>query len=81
MKGDAAEQRRMHAALEDALGLGEDEVLTGWVVLYETANVDGRGSAGHCYGPEGMSTWRALGLCEWASRYTLGPDDPDEGDE
>jgi hypothetical protein len=69
------EQERVHRAIEDALELDDGHVLTGWVLIYETASSDGNALAGHLYGPEGMSTWRALGLTEWVSRYTLHPDD------
>jgi hypothetical protein len=71
-------QERIHHAIEAALELDDGHVLTGWVLLYETASADGRGSAGHYYGPEGMSTWRALGLVEWASCFTLHPDEDDD---
>jgi hypothetical protein len=54
---------------------GERQVLTGWVVAYESQRSDGTATAGHAYGPAGMTTWRALGLMEWARQNTLRPDD------
>ena len=69
-------QESIHEAL--ALRLpDEGEVLTGWIVVYEVQAVDEDPSAGHVYGPEGMTTWRAMGLLEWAKQRTLGPDDED----
>lgn len=70
------EQRRLHEAIENALSsMGDLDglVLTGWVVVFETAGEDAH--AGHFYGPREMTTWRALGLLEWARRFNLLPDE------
>ncbi|HEY7620303.1 MAG TPA: hypothetical protein VH834_11050 [Solirubrobacteraceae bacterium] len=73
------EQERVHRAIEHVLELREGHVLTGWVLLHETLGPDGATTAGHLYGPAGMTDWRALGLCEWAARFTIPPDaDPDD---
>ena len=78
---DATERHQevIHEALAE-LELEPGELLTGWVVLYETRDTDGGASAGHFYGPEGMTPWRALGLVEWAARHTIRPDPEEEGD-
>ena len=73
-------QTEIHEALEPLLDLGEGEILTGWVVVYEYVSADGAGSAGHVYGPEGMTSWRALGLLEWAKQFTINRGD-DDGEE
>jgi hypothetical protein len=75
---DAREQEAIHEALQAHLDLDEGEVLTGWIVVYEHQTVGDKASAGHAYGPAGMTTWRALGLCEWAARFTLAPDEDDD---
>jgi hypothetical protein len=77
---DDALQEAIHAELaallrEDALA--EGEVLTGWVVAYEAQTAKGEAHAGHLYGPATMTTWRALGLIEWARLHTLKPNDDD----
>jgi hypothetical protein len=73
------EQEHAHHLIADVVDLRDGHVLTGWVLLYETAGPDGTGSAGHLYGPEGMIDWRALGLIEWARRFTVArKDDEDE---
>ena len=68
-------QENIHRALDETLPeLEDDEVLTGWLVVYESQTADGTAVAGHVYGPTGMTTWRALGLAQWAALYTLHPD-------
>lgn len=64
------EDELVHEALEGVLDL-KGRMLTGWVLCYETLGPDGIGTAGHHYGPEGMSDWRALGLLEWARNFTI----------
>lgn len=71
------EQERIHEALTEVLPI--DGALTGWIVLWEgLPDGGGAAQAGHYYGPAGMTTWRAIGLCEWATRYGLLPDEEDE---
>lgn len=79
MNADERErQAAMTDAVADAAGLDDGQIVTGWLVVYETASVSsGSTSCGHMYGPEGMTTWRALGLAEWSRRFTLVPD-PEE---
>ena len=77
---EEANQQRLHEAIETALHdaeeLDEGEVLTGWIVIHETATLSsGKSASGHFYGPREMTTWRALGLIEWARRHTLAPDE------
>jgi hypothetical protein len=67
-------QERLHQALVEVLDL--DGVLTGWILVTEELDGD-TASAGHFYGPDGMTTWRALGLIEWARANTLKPDEDD----
>lgn len=75
-------QAELHAAIERKLldDDGDARVLTGWVIIYETDTLtrDGRAHAGHLYGPNEMTTWRALGLVEWARRFSLVPDPEDD---
>lgn len=85
-KADQLErQQRLHEAIEACLADGDDlddgELLVGWVLIYETTVLgdDERGSCGHFYGPREMTTWRALGLVEWARRFSLVPHDEDDG--
>lgn len=79
MSGEGVDrQQALHEAVETAAALDDGAVLVGWIVLWETATVDGRGECGHMYGPREMSTWRALGLVEWARRFTLHPDLEDD---
>lgn len=72
-----ADQEHIHEALTEALPLEDGQLLTGWVVIWEATTGDDR-EAGHFYGPEGMTSWRALGLTEWAGRHTLVPGEEDE---
>lgn len=75
------EQEALHQALIEALDLLEGEVLTGWIVVYETLTNEGGANCGHFYGPETMTTWRAMGLVEWARMRTLPSSvDVDEDD-
>ena len=75
------EQETLHQAISNALPLKEDEVLTGWILVWETVRADEQEQCGHYYGPATMTTWRALGLLEWARRFTLHPDATDgDGD-
>jgi hypothetical protein len=64
--------------------LEDGMILTSWIVVYEvdSMSVDHDPIVGHFYGPEGMKTWRALGLIEWVRRFCLRPheDDDDEDD-
>jgi hypothetical protein len=89
MKGmsDAEAQSIVHDALVEALReigyLDDDQILTGWHVCFEKANAGQRPSAGSFYGPESMTTWRAMGLVQWADRFcfTTGGDEGDEDDD
>lgn len=65
------DQEEIHTALGQLLPLEDGEVLAGWIVIYETATADDRPNAGHVYGPAAMTTWRAMGLVEWARARTL----------
>lgn len=82
---NSAEQRdqeKIHTALTELLPLDEGEMLAGWIVVYETATVDDQANAGHVYGPAAMTTWRAMGLVEWARSRTLPESvDLEEGDD
>lgn len=82
---ERAVQASLHDAIEravydpDAGDVPANSVLTGWIVIYETLTLDDEASAaGHLYGPREMTTWRALGLVEWARRFGLVPDTEDE---
>lgn len=73
------EQEAIHHALASTLPLDDGELLAGWIVIYETVSADDdRGKSGHVYGPLSMTTWRALGLIEWARRFCLRPDEDDD---
>lgn len=78
---DVAVQQRLHEAIEQAVFEREDlagHILSGWIVVFETAALDDdRCTSGHLYGPREMTTWRALGLLEWARRFSLRPDEGD----
>ena len=77
---EEVQQQRIHETLETVLyemgDLPEGHILAGWVVCFETAAMasETKGCAGSFYGPREMTTWRALGLTEWVSRFTLNPD-------
>src|SRR3990167_1118662 len=76
---EQAQQEALHAALAQLIpDLGEGDVLTGWLVVFEHQTAGDIPSCGHIYGPSGMTTWRAMGLCEWARTVTLRPDDEEE---
>jgi hypothetical protein len=78
---ESARQQRLHDAIEEALADDLDGlVLTGWIVCFETAALgeDVTAHAGTFYGPREMTTWRALGLVEWARRFSLEPGSDDE---
>lgn len=66
-----SEQDNVHAAIESTLELEDGEILTGWVVCYETTTMEGESNAGHLYGPQSMTSWRALGLLEWVRMLTI----------
>lgn len=69
-------QERIHEALQRTLPDLDDQVLAGWVVVFETVDaLGGRPACGHVYGPAGMTTWRARGLCDWALEMTVRPDE------
>lgn len=76
---DSESQEAIHDALSAVLTeagvLDEGNVLTGWCICFESqpAEPDSAPSAGHVYGPTGMTTWRAIGLCEWTTRFGLEP--------
>lgn len=72
-------QQALHEAIEASLD-SDAGLLIGWIVIFETAPLspEDRASCGHFYGPHEMTTWRALGLVEWARRATLEPDPPEE---
>ena len=72
MSEEDREQEQVHAALVEALTVvPENAVVTGWIVVFEYATSDGKLCCGHAYGPTGMTTWRSLGLLEWAGRVTI----------
>lgn len=72
-------QEKLHVALQELVTENEgDGMLTGWIVVWEMVRPDDVPVAGHLYGPAGMTTWRALGLTEWARQHTLAPDGDDE---
>ena len=72
-RGDQAQERLQQAIQAET---PEDEgTVVGWVVVYETvAAADDEATAGHFYGPAGMTSWRALGLLQWAMQHTIGPE-------
>jgi hypothetical protein len=67
---DERAQDEFSRTLENALHqlelITDDEIVAGWVVCFETVRSEGPMSSGHVYGPPGMTSWRALGLMEWA---------------
>lgn len=62
-------QEKIHKALESVLPL--EGPLVSWIVVFEEVTDEGKAQAGHCYGPDGLTTWRALGLLEWVRTRTL----------
>jgi hypothetical protein len=74
------DQEQIHTALGELLPLEDGEMLAGWIVIYETVGADDRPQAGHVYGPAAMTTWRAMGLVEWARARTL-PESTDLEDD
>lgn len=80
-ESEARDQERIHGALDELLGLEEGEMLAGWIIVYETVKADDVPNAGHVYGPAGMTTWRAMGLVEWARSRTLPESTDLEDDE
>ncbi len=72
-------QAHIHDAITEAMRatdlLDEDQVLTGWCLCFETQSIDSPAAAGHLYGPDALTTWRAIGLIEWAKRYLVSSDD------
>jgi hypothetical protein len=82
-------QRELHDAIEEHMraqgSVPEGHILSGWVICFETASMDGDNAvSGHLYGPHEMTTWRALGLVEWIRRFSLQPgtgEDDDDEDE
>lgn len=79
-------QQKLHEAITETLtergDLPEGQLLAGWVLCYETVSMSEKAAvAGHIYGPREMTVWRALGLVEWASRYSLGPGESDDEDD
>jgi hypothetical protein len=85
MLSDREQQAHIHEVVDAALretGIVSDEqLLTGWVLAYETVMADGQPTAGHLHGPAGRTTWNALGLLEWIRRFTLRPDDDEDDDD
>lgn len=75
-------QERLHSAISEVLQeLDEDDgLVTGWVLCFERLSPDDNAAAGHLYGPQGFTTWRALGLLEWVRRFCLHPDEVDGDD-
>jgi hypothetical protein len=74
--------RRFHDGLERLLAAEDkldNELLTGWIVVYETAASDDNAGVGYVFGPDEMTDWRALGLVDWA-RVGLLPE-PEGGYE
>lgn len=76
MDAEQNEQQEIQEALQRLIPDLEGP-LTGWIIIYEELHSDGKSAAGHVYGPAGMTTWRALGLVEWARRFSLSPDEND----
>ena len=70
-ESEKREQEEIHAVLQEALKLPEGEILTGWIISYETIKTGDVRAAGHVYGPSGMTAWTALGLIEWTRQVTL----------
>lgn len=81
---DEGKQRHLHdvlvAAMREIGYLDDGEILSGWHLAFEKVHAGERPSAGSFYGPESMTTWRAIGLVEWANRFCLSCGD-DEDDE
>lgn len=73
------DKQNMHEAVAELVPTGEGELLTGWVIIYEYIDERGRAGSGHAYGPEGMTTWKILGLIEWVRRFTLRPGEDEQG--
>ena len=66
---DARLQKRAHDVITDLLRdielLDEGNVLSGFVICFETVNVGGGSSVGWVRAPDDMSSWRAAGLLGW----------------
>lgn len=81
-ESEQRDQEKIHSALVDVLNLDDGEMLAGWIVVFETVTADDVQNAGHVYGPAAMTTWRAMGLVEWARSRTLPESaDLEEDDE
>jgi len=78
-------QAHIHEALVEAMRdvgyLKDDQILTGWCFAFEKASASGDASAGTIYGPASMTTWRAIGLLQWADRFCLGCGEDEDDDE
>lgn len=62
-------------AMRDLDLIGDDEIITGWVLNFETIRAGGEPCAGHVYGPPNMTAWRAIGLLEWGRATIINPTD------
>lgn len=82
---DDTKAEEVHAALAEVIPLDDGEILTGWIIVYETVSSQEVPNAGHLYGPATMTTWGAMGLIEWARSRTLPEaldlSDDEDGDE
>lgn len=57
------------SALHEVNTVEPGDVITGWVVCYEVMDAAGDMSAARVYGPAGMTTWRAHGLCDYLGAH------------
>ena len=72
------EQEHIHEALAKALPLEDDAFLTEWVVVFATTPVGGgEEQIASYYGPATQTTWRTVGLLEYAKLHLVVPDEED----
>jgi hypothetical protein len=74
---DEEAQERLQAAIQTEID-EEEGTVVGWIVVYETVAENGNEYCGHLYGPAGMTSWRSLGLLNWATHHTIKPEPEDD---
>lgn len=75
----------MHEAIRQAVRehgetSQEDELLTAWVLVCETRDVDGHASLGYYRGPGTGTTWIHRGMLATADRYIASEEEREDGD-
>lgn len=61
-----ADEQRVEDRLGEILDLEDEEILTHWVIAYETKGADGRDNIGYLTSVA-CTPWNASGLMVWAS--------------